>query len=123
MFALLSKKDLQKAIKTEFESFCADKGYNPNVLMMVWNGYDDNKGLEVKDGTISKNIWVDTVENLEIDNEWYQKPDNVIGVPLNAITGEETEDSTKTAIFYYVNGSEYNNQNTEFVFKEKEKAN
>lgn len=32
MFALLSKKDLQKAIKTEFESFCADKGYNPNVF-------------------------------------------------------------------------------------------
>ena len=102
---------------------CWMVGYNPNVLMMVWNGYDDNRGLEVKDGTISKNIWVDTVENLEIDNEWYQKPDNVIGVPLNAITGEETEDSTKTAIFYYVNGSEYNNQNTEFVFKEKEKAN
>ena len=32
MFALLSKNDLQKAIKTEFESFCADKGYNPNVF-------------------------------------------------------------------------------------------
>ena len=32
MFALLSKSDLQKAIKTEFDSFCADKGYNPNVF-------------------------------------------------------------------------------------------
>lgn len=32
MFSLLSKTDLQKAIKTEFESFCADKGYNPNVF-------------------------------------------------------------------------------------------
>lgn len=32
MFALLSKNDLQKAIKTEFESFCADRGYNPNVF-------------------------------------------------------------------------------------------
>lgn len=32
MFALLSQKDLDKAIKTEFESFCADKGYNPNVF-------------------------------------------------------------------------------------------
>ncbi len=32
MFALLSKNDLQKAIKTEFDSFCADKGYNPNVF-------------------------------------------------------------------------------------------
>ena len=32
MFALLSKNDLQKAIKTEFDSFCAEKGYNPNVF-------------------------------------------------------------------------------------------
>ena len=32
MFSLLNKNDLQKAIKTEFESFCADRGYNPNVF-------------------------------------------------------------------------------------------
>lgn len=32
MYALLSKSDLQKAIKTEFESYCAEKGYNPNVF-------------------------------------------------------------------------------------------
>ena len=32
MFALLTKSDLQKAIKTEFESYCTDKGYNPNVF-------------------------------------------------------------------------------------------
>ncbi len=124
VMSIAGKISNKYAIKTGSSGTdCWMVGYNPNVLMMVWNGYDDNKGLEVKDGTISKNIWVDTVENLEIDNEWYQKPVNVIGVPLNAITGEETEDSTKTAIFYYVNGSEYNNQNTEFVFKEKEKAN
>ena len=32
VFALLNKKDLPKAIKTEFEAFCADKNYNPNVF-------------------------------------------------------------------------------------------
>lgn len=32
IFALLSNKDLPKAIRTEFESFCADKNYNPNVF-------------------------------------------------------------------------------------------
>lgn len=32
MFALLNKKDLPKAIKTEFEALCDDKGYNPNVF-------------------------------------------------------------------------------------------
>lgn len=32
MFSLLTKNDLQKAIKTEFESYCSEKGYNPNVF-------------------------------------------------------------------------------------------
>lgn len=32
MFALLKKTDLDKAIKTEFESYCTDKGYNANVF-------------------------------------------------------------------------------------------
>lgn len=32
VFALLNKKDFPKAIKTEFESYCADKNYNPNVF-------------------------------------------------------------------------------------------
>ena len=32
VFALLNKKDLPKAINTEFESYCTDKSYNPNVF-------------------------------------------------------------------------------------------
>ncbi len=32
MFSMLTKSDLQKAIKTEFESYCAEKEYNPNVF-------------------------------------------------------------------------------------------
>ena len=32
MFALLNKSDLQKAIKTEFESYCTEKNFNPNVF-------------------------------------------------------------------------------------------
>lgn len=32
MFAMLSNKDLSKAIKTEFEMYCTDQGYNPNVF-------------------------------------------------------------------------------------------
>ncbi len=32
MFAMLKNKDLAKAIKTEFEMYCGDQGYNPNVF-------------------------------------------------------------------------------------------
>lgn len=121
VMSISSKISNKYAIKTGSSGTdCWMVGYNPNLLMMVWNGYDDNSELEVKDGAISKNIWVDTVENLDIEKTWYTMPSNVVGVPLNAVTGEETDDVSKTTIFYYVNGSEYNNQNTEVVFKEKE---
>jgi Tfp pilus assembly protein PilN len=32
MFAMLKPKDLAKAIKTEFDGYCAENGYNPNVF-------------------------------------------------------------------------------------------
>ena len=42
VFALLSKKDLPKAIKTEFDAYCADKNYNPNVFE---SRYADRKSV------------------------------------------------------------------------------
>ena len=120
VMSIASKISNKYAVKTGSSGTdCWMVGYNPNILMMVWNGYDNNTEMEVKDGAISKNIWVDTVENLDIEKEWYDLPDNVVGIPLDAITGEETKDTEKTTMYYYVNGSEYNNMDTEFVYKEK----
>ena len=120
VMSIASKISNKYAIKTGSSGTdCWMVGYNPNILMLVWNGYDHNSMLEVKDGAISKNIWVDTVENIDIEKDWYKMPNNVVGVPLDAITGEVTDIQEKTTIFYYVNGSEYNNQDTEFVFNEK----
>ncbi|MGM9834681.1 MAG: transglycosylase domain-containing protein, partial [Bacilli bacterium] len=81
-------------------------GYNPNALMIVWNGYDDNSELSLVDGPISKNIWVDTMENIEVNQEdnWYETPDNVVGVPHNAIDGSNVYDNTNMYIFYYIKG-------------------
>ena len=83
-------------------------GYNPDALMLVWNGYDDNKELEIKDNIISKNIWVETMENYlnEKESNWYEQPDNVIAVPLDAITGQEANDQNHVFVFYFVKGSE-----------------
>ena len=120
VMSIASKISNKYAVKTGSSGTdCWMVGYNPNILMMVWNGYDNNTEMEVKDGAISKNIWVDTVENLDIEKEWYTLPDNVVGIPLDAVTGEETKDTEKTTMYYYVNGSEYNNMDTEFVYKEK----
>ena len=50
MFALLSNKDLSKAIKTEFEMYCSDQGYNPNVFetrYVISKNPDDKEKLKV----------------------------------------------------------------------------
>ncbi len=85
-------------------------GYNSNILMGVWAGYDDNSDSDVKDGNSIKNIWVDTVETYlsDLDYEsWYDIPSNVVGVMVDPITGEIPLDpNAETTMFYYVKGTE-----------------
>lgn len=94
-------------------------GYNPDVLMLVWNGYDDNKELSIKDNNLSKNIWVETVENYlkDKDSKWYEQPSNVVAVPLDAITGQKILDQNHVFVYYFVKGSE--DTKDEFVNKEE----
>lgn len=119
VMSISSKISRKYAIKTGSSGTdCWMVGYNPEMLMMVWNGYDDSKELKVSDGSISKNIWVDTMESILKEDKWYETPSNVVGVPLDPVTGEEPKND-KYFVYYYVSGSEYNNKNTEFVYKEK----
>ncbi len=82
-------------------------GYNPNILMMVWTGYDDNRDVNVSENRIAKDIWVSSVEHYlkEKENTWYEQPDNVIALLKDPITGKEASNN-KAAIYYYVKGSE-----------------
>ena len=74
MFALLTKNDLQKAIKTEFESYCADKGYNPNVFETKYAVVDSqlDKGkikiIHVADNKIELNKREQEVEGYHLAN-------------------------------------------------------
>lgn len=86
-------------------------GYNPDLLIGGWIGYDNNNYTSGKDGTILKNMWVEIMEGyLEGKNEsWYQKPNNIVGVLVNPITGEIADKNTKNAtIMYYIKGTEPN---------------
>ena len=50
MYSLLNKNDLPKAIKTEFEAYCGDKGYNPNVFetrYAIIDNLEDKEKLKV----------------------------------------------------------------------------
>lgn len=83
-------------------------GYNKDAILGIWMGFDDNSDTLVKDGNTMKNIWADIMEEYLRNNEnnWYQKPDNVIGVLVNPITGEIATDYNKSTTFYYIKGTQ-----------------
>ena len=100
-------------------------GYNKDVVVGIWNGYDDNRALGEDDNKYHKEIWIETIENYFKDKEanWYDIPDNVVGVLVNPITGKiANEDDKKKKLFYFIKGTEpYINQtkpDLDAVFKE-----
>lgn len=91
--------------KTDFWTI----GYNKNKLMLIWVGNDDGSEVSSSKSFISKNIFADTIEYVnqeENNNSWYETPKDVVGVLLDATTGENSTDMNKTALFYYLKGSE-----------------
>lgn len=83
-------------------------GYNKNAILGIWMGYDDNSDTLVKDGNVMKNIWADIIEEYlrDKENNWYEKPDNVVGVVVNPISGEIADDYEKSTTFYYIKGTQ-----------------
>lgn len=103
----LSKKYAIKTGTTDTDRLIF--GYNKDLLVGVWTGYDDNRETPTTDSQISKNIWYETIENCIKDKEdnWYEIPNNVVGVLVNPITGEIADDKTKhKRMFYYIKGTE-----------------
>lgn len=87
-------------------------GYNKDILMGIWSGYDDNTYTVVSEGSTIKNIWADTVETYfkDKDTEWYKMPSNVVGSLVEPVSGNiANNNSTKKKILYYIKGTEPNN--------------
>lgn len=100
-------------------------GYNPEIVLGIWSGYDNNYDTYPEVSTNIKLAWIDTIENYFKKNKasWYKKPENVVGVPVNPITGELN--TNKNTILYYIKGTEptTNNELDEFIPTLKEETN
>lgn len=93
-------------------------GYNQDIVIGIWSGYDDNSYTETSDGKDIKYMWADIAENYLKDKEtsWYTLPNNVVGVLVDPISGEvATSNTSKPTMFYYIKGTEptYNNESLE----------
>lgn len=103
----ISNKYALKTGTTDTDSWTI--GYNKNLIIGIWNGFDDAREISMKVINISKNIWVDTMESYFKDNkpEWYEMPENVVGVLVNPIDGTlATKESKKKKILYFIKGTE-----------------
>ena len=95
-------------------------GFNQDILTAVWVGYDDNTILKSSEYKYAQNIWLNSMENYLKDkkNNWYDIPENISSVLVNAITGKPTtEDDSQKKTMYFIKGSEPND--TDQVFDEK----
>ena len=102
----LSNKYALKSGTTDTDSWTI--GYNKDILIGVWNGYDDARDININDVKSTKNIWADSIEGFFKDKEtsWYDMPDNVIGILANPIDGTLATKNSKKKILYYVKGTE-----------------
>ncbi len=95
-------------------------GFNKDILVASWVGYDNNKTLLSSDYKYGQNIWYNTIENYERNkpDSWYDIPDNVTGVLVDPISGKPvTEASEKKKLMYFIKGTEP--KDTDTVFDEK----
>ena len=86
-------------------------GYNPEMVLASWAGYDDNKNVSTDIVGANKTSWAVAMEKYFENNEatWYSIPQNVVGVLVDPVTGNiATEDSKNKKILYYLKGTEPN---------------
>ena len=101
----LTKKYAVKSGSTDNDYWTI--GYNPDSLVMVWNGNDDNSKVSSSQSKISKNIWASTIEEIlkDKENSWYPIAQDITAKEVNPISGK-IEDNKKKTTLYYLKGTE-----------------
>lgn len=102
--SLLSTTYSAKSGSTDTDNWMI--GYNPDIVVSVWTGYDDARVItDNTDLKFGKYIWADTVESYyRVTNtspSWYEIPDNVIGIELSPLTGFYAKMDEYTKLMYF----------------------
>ena len=103
----ITKKYAIKTGSTNTDSLIV--GYSKDYTLGTWIGYDKNKKLQTEDNGVSKNIWIDTMENYlrDTENKWFDKPKDINAVLVNPFNGYLATNKSKTKKFiYYLKGTE-----------------
>lgn len=102
---LLTKKYAVKSGTTNTDYWVV--GYNPNALVIIWNGFDDNQDINQVPSKVTKKIWARVIEAYLEGKEasWYDIPKGVTASIVNPISGSTSDLSVKDTLFY-IKGTE-----------------
>lgn len=102
---MLSHRYAAKTGTTDTDSLIL--GFNNEIVLGIWTGYDDNSPLENSDAKFIKFLWAEIVEKYmeEIKGDgWYKWEDDVITIKLNPVTGQlASEGEYAKELFFDVN--------------------
>ena len=76
-------------------------GFNPEILVGVWTGYDDMTLFPDEQKNVAREIFRDLTSSYmeERDEIWYQPTANLVQVPINPVNG--TLDPNGTVYWFY----------------------
>ena len=103
----LTKKYAIKTGTTDFDHLVF--GYNKDIVLGLWTGYDDNREITNQDAYNGKESWANIIEKYLKDksDNWYSMPNNVVGVLTDPINGNlANKDTINAVIQYYLKGTE-----------------
>lgn len=88
--SMLNGKFAGKSGSTDTDNWMI--GYNPDIVVGVWTGYDNNSFIKTTDeARFGKYIWADVINSYyKIYNKepsWYDTPTDIVGIELNPNTG------------------------------------
>ena len=101
---MVKHKYAAKSGSTDYDNWIV--GYNSDIVLGVWCGYDDNKYVDNAKTKFIKYIWADIIESY-MDGKgsgWYKTPSEVVGISLNPTSGKIANvDEYQKVIYFDIN--------------------
>ena len=97
--SMLSGTYAAKSGSTDYDGWIV--GYNNNIVLGIWTGYDDNTKVDNKETKYIKYIWANIMKEYNDKNYWYDTPNNIIGLKLNPITGTISSEDKYQKYLYF----------------------
>jgi len=84
---MLTRKYAAKTGSTDYDAWIV--GYNKDIVLGIWCGFDDGSVLNNADGKFVKYVWAEAIEKYMQgkDNSWYDVNEDIVKIKVNPIAG------------------------------------